>query len=149
MRRPLLLAPLAIALIVGAFAASAAGSTFSSLYREYLTTGGVNGCAHSQAELQAGLTSIPADIQAYDPGFADSLNAAIDQRTLGCSSQGQAQAPPSHVPAAADGSPRPGRVPVSGPSTLPGSGPSSLPLIGLFGLAILAAAGFAVALVRR
>ena len=147
MRRLSILAPPAIALLAVVLAAPAAGSTFSDLYREYLTTGGVNGCAHSQTELQAGLTSIPADIQAYDPGFADSLNAAIEHRTLGCASQGQA--PPTRLPAAADGSPRPGTVPVSGPSTLPGSGPSYLPLLGLFGLAFLAAAGFAVALVRR
>src|SRR3954470_6285864 len=117
MRRSLILA-LALASLL--FAPSAGGaSRFRALYDEYLHTHAVNGCAHGEGELQAALTSIPADVEAYDPGFADALNTALESRTAGCEprlpSVGGAVRP------AADGSPGP---PVFIPPPSPAPAPS-------------------------
>lgn len=64
--------------------AAPAGAASDDLYDEYLTKGFIPGCKHSEAELQAGLTSVPADIQAYDPGFSQALSGALDIRASGC-----------------------------------------------------------------
>jgi hypothetical protein len=89
--------------------AAAAGS--SELYEEYRRSGVIDGCAHGTGELSEALSGVPADIKAYDPGFADALNVALERRAAGC--RGVAAADPL-VPVAvagtrraADGSPGP------------------------------------------
>ena len=56
-----------------------------STYDEYRATGVVQGCDYSAEELRAALDDIPPDIRAYDPGFADALNAALEQGAAACS----------------------------------------------------------------
>ena len=41
--------------------------------------------AANYADLRAGLEQIPADVRAYDPGFVDALNTALNARAIGCS----------------------------------------------------------------
>ena len=82
MRRILFLAGLAFAL--AAAAPATAGAQLDELYDEYLTSGVVAGCAHTQADLEQALKDIPADIRAYDPGFAAALTNALEQRASGC-----------------------------------------------------------------
>jgi hypothetical protein len=76
------------------------------LYDEYRTAGLIRPCAHSEAELREGLAGIPADIRAYDPGFADALNAALEQHPS-CGKVSPAPATPGGGGVAADGSPVP------------------------------------------
>ena len=80
MRRVALLAFLAC--LGAAVPAHAAG--VQTLYDEYLSVGAVSGCGHTSGELESALSSIPADIVAYDPGFEQALNAALEQRASGC-----------------------------------------------------------------
>ena len=82
MRRIPLLAAVACALL--AVAPGAAGAQLDALYDDYLTSGVVGGCAHTQDELESALKDIPADIRAYDPGFAMALTNALEQRASGC-----------------------------------------------------------------
>jgi hypothetical protein len=113
------------------FCAPAAGAAapFRGLYDEYLRTGVVRGCAHSEAQLQAALTSIPADIQAYDPAFSDALNAALEDRAAGCAAPPpHGASPASGATKAADGSPGPARVSVPSLPPPTASGPSALPV---------------------
>ena len=98
----------ALALVLPAVAA--AGSR--ELYEEYRRGGAIDGCAHGSGELSAALSGVPADIKAYDPGFADALNVALERRAAGC--RGDAAAADPLVPVAvagtrraSDGSPGP------------------------------------------
>lgn len=144
MRRSIILA-VAVACLAATTTPADAAPRFRALYDEYLRSGQISGCAHSEAELESALTSIPADIQAYDPAFSDALNAALEDRAAGCSapslgSGGNAGA------TASDGSPGPPPVTVPrAPAPVP-SGPSALPLELLF-LGGLAAAGLLTAVV--
>jgi hypothetical protein len=125
MRRSLILA-LAVAFLFSAPSADGA-PRFRALFDEYLRTGLVNGCAHSEEELQAALTSIPADIAAYDPSFADALNTALENRAGGCAPR-KLPSVGGAVRTAADGSPGPPLFkPPPSPAPAP-SGPSALPL---------------------
>jgi hypothetical protein len=97
---------LAALLIAPAFAAA----QFEALYHEYQSSGGrIDGCAHSADELTGALGEIPADVRAYDPGFADALNLALDQRVGGCGAARQEPAPAKGggIVVAGDGSPGP------------------------------------------
>ena len=82
MRRILFLAAVACAL--SAAAPAGAGAQLDELYDEYLTSGVIAGCAHNQGEFETALKEIPADIRAYDPGFATALTNALEQRASGC-----------------------------------------------------------------
>ena len=62
----------------------AALADVESLYAEYRQTGQIQGCGHTRDELLNALDDIPADIAAYDPGFADALGDALAQRAGGC-----------------------------------------------------------------
>jgi hypothetical protein len=144
MRRGMILA-LAVACLF--FAPLADGAPrFRALYDEYLRTHSVIGCAHGEAELQAALTSIPADIEAYDPGFADALNTALETRTAGC--EPRLPSLGGAVRNASDGSPGPPFLkPPPSPAPAP-SGPSALPLqLLVFG--VLAAVALIVLLLPR
>jgi hypothetical protein len=139
-------------------AACPALADVDTLYDEYRLRGLVRGCAHPEAELRDGLAQIPADIRAYDPGFADALNAALEQRAASCEG-GAALLPaqpvaPGGGATAADGSPGPAGVPSTpAPATEPsgegdGGWPQALLLV-LSGCAGLAAAGLTVGLPYR
>ena len=82
MRRILILAAVASAVV--AAGPTTATAQLDELYSEYLGSGVVAGCAHTQAELETALKDIPADIRAYDPGFAEALTSALEQRASGC-----------------------------------------------------------------
>ena len=62
----------------------AAPAQLDDLYDEYLSSGVIAGCAHTQADLEQALKGIPADIRAYDPGFSTALTNALEQRAAGC-----------------------------------------------------------------
>ena len=74
----------AVAVLLGMLAPAAAPGQLSELYEEYLASGVVAGCAHTQADLEGALKDIPADIRAYDPGFSTALTNALEQRAAGC-----------------------------------------------------------------
>jgi hypothetical protein len=107
--RPSLIAAVAIAALLAGPVGAAA--QFERLYSEYRQSGGrIDACAHSTEELTGALGEIPADIQAYDPEFADALNRALDRRIAGCGGEaGNEQGPEDGrgTVVAGDGSPGP------------------------------------------
>jgi hypothetical protein len=145
MRRSIILT-VAVACLAAASTPAGAAPRFRALYDEYLRSGQISGCAHSEAELESALTSIPADIQAYDPAFSDALNSALEDRAAGCSVPVPGPSAGGAGVTASDGSPGPPPVTVpSAPAPAP-SGPSALPLELLFHGG-LAAAGLLTAVV--
>lgn len=139
-----------IALLVAPPSASA--DLFDDLYEEYRTGGLINGCRYDAADLRDALAGVPPDISAYDPGFADALNAAIEQRASGCDGSAvlSLQLPPAAgAVEAGDGSPGPG--PAEPLVALPHPDPSSPDRrpagILAAGLGVLACAGAALAAV--
>jgi hypothetical protein len=115
-RRILFIAAVACAL--AAAAPAGAGAQLDALYDEYLNFGVIGGCAHTQDELETALKDIPADIRAYDPGFATALTNALEQRASGCE-EAQQLAEDVLIPTlfgtseAADGSPGPAAAAIS------------------------------------
>ncbi len=139
-----LLVTLTIATAAAALLAPAiAQADFQTLYDDYRTDGVIDGCAYSASELSSGLTDIPADVREYDPGFSDSINAALEQVAAGCGAAPKVAATQNEV-TAADGSP--------GPAIPPGlavhsadSGPEMPPVLGA--LAVVLGAALATAIV--
>lgn len=115
--------------------ASHAEADSSEIYEEYRATARIVGCDHSVAELQEAAGSIPADILAYDPGFSEAIDLALQERLGGCleGDEVRDEAPP---PAAADGSPGP--IP---PTMAYGSAPVPDPGGGGLVVVLLALAG--------
>jgi len=126
-RRILFLAAVVCAL--SAAAPAGAGAELDALYDEYLTSGVIAGCAHTQDELETALKEIPADIRAYDPGFATALTNALEQRASGCE-EAEQLAEDVLIPTlfgtseAADGSPGPA---VAAVSVVPPPSPPAAP----------------------
>jgi hypothetical protein len=118
----------------------AAAAEVLDLYGDYRRTGSVEGCDHSAAELRAALGDVPADINAYDPGFVDALNLALDRRAAGCAGAAQAGRLLSAAVTAEDGSPGPAS-PRHRLRPVPGSAPDRAPLVLLFGGVALALGG--------
>lgn len=154
MRRQFL-ATLLLALLASAGAPASAAqpppADFLQLYDEYQRSGVIGGCSYREADLRSALTEIPADIEAYDPGFADSLNAALEQRAAGCGpvSSTSVRAAAGTI-VAADGSPGPAipRAQAPAPRGVDTSLPAPLiALVALVGFALLL--GAALALTRR
>jgi hypothetical protein len=107
MARTLIPALAVAALLV---APGTAAAQFERLYNEYKETGGrIDACAYSADELAAALGEIPADVRAYDPGFADALNQALDEQVGGCGQAQQRETPDEGggTVVAEDGSPGP------------------------------------------
>jgi hypothetical protein len=101
---------LAVALAALLLAPAVAAAQFERLYNEYKRTGGqIDACAYSTEDLTAALGEIPADVRAYDPGFADALNLALDEHVGGCGEAPQREAPSegSGIVVTEDGSPGP------------------------------------------
>ena len=129
MRRILFLAGVACALC--AAGPAAAGAQLDELYDEYLSSGVVAGCSHTQGDLEQALKDIPADIRAYDPGFATALTNALEQRASGCE-EAEQLAQDVLIPTlfgtseASDGSPGPAAASVSvGPPPSPPAEPET------------------------
>jgi hypothetical protein len=140
-----LLRGLLVPALAGALAAPAAAvaqepggrqpppSDFGQLFDEYRRQGFIYGCTHRSADLREALAAIPADINAYDPGFADALSAGLEQRSAGC--KGALSSPFPQSPAEAtgtiladDGSPGPGNRRSVGAEPAPEAGGASMPL---------------------
>jgi hypothetical protein len=83
-----------------------AQADFQTLFDDYRADGVIDGCTYSSSELSSGLSSIPTDISQYDPGFAEAINAALEQAAAGCGAAALEAVPKSEVNAA-DGSPGP------------------------------------------
>ena len=128
---------------------------FQGLYDEYQRLGFVFGCSHRESDLRDALSSIPADIAAYDPGFADAIDSALEQRASGCS--GALSSPFPQTPASAagtinadDGSPGPANQRPLGSLPAPEDADKGIPpvlivLISLLGVALLLAAALSLA----
>jgi hypothetical protein len=103
--------PTLATLIVGAALLLPAGATadFQTFYDDYRADGVIDGCAQSPTALSAALGDIPSDVRVYDPGFADAINAALDQAATGCDEAPQEAGALKNEVIAADGSPGPAR----------------------------------------
>jgi hypothetical protein len=84
-----------------------ASADFQTLYDDYRSDGSIDGCAYSTDQLSSGLNGIPADVREYDPGFADAINAALEQAAGGCGVSPQAASAAKNQTSASDGSPGP------------------------------------------
>lgn len=109
----------AVPLLAAAFALGAAGSVTAApedIYDTYREDGLISGCSYSAADLREALATIPADVRAYDPGFADAVGLALEQRAGGCegSPDGDGDAEAGGAVSADDGSPGPA-APLSDP----------------------------------
>ena len=138
------LLPLA-ALIAGACLLLPAGAAadFQTFYDDYRADGAIDGCAQSPAGLSAALGDIPSDVRVYDPGFADAINAALEQAATGCETAPQKAAGAiEDVVISADGSPGPAPPEPAG-LAVPDSD-RDLPAV-LIALSLLLAAALAVA----
>ena len=91
----------------GLLLAPPAWADFQTLYDDYRADGSINGCAFSSGELSSGLTDIPADVREYDPGFAEAINAALEQAAIGCGEAPAEAAAIKNEITADDGSPGP------------------------------------------
>jgi hypothetical protein len=87
--------------------APTAGAEFQNLYDDYRADGVIDGCSFPSSELSSGLTDIPADVREYDPGFAEAINAALEQAAGGCNVAPAEAAALKNEISAADGSPGP------------------------------------------
>jgi len=121
-RRPALALALAAALTL-LVAPAALANSFQNIFKEYQRTGRIDGCKHSQKELQSAKSQVPNDIVQYAPDFPAALSAAIEQRASGaCSKKHAATAPAAQAtPSAPSSTP-----PANGGSTpAPSSTPSA------------------------
>jgi hypothetical protein len=138
--------PLA-ALIAGAalLLPATAAADVQTLFDDYRADNVIDGCAQSPAELSAALGEIPADVRVYDPGFADALNAALEQAATVCrTAPRQAVAQLENQLIAEDGSPGPA-VPERGALMVPETDRDMPPvLVGLSALLLAALAAAAL-----
>lgn len=131
-------------LIVGAslLLPATAAADFQTFYDDYRADGVIDGCAQSPAQLSAALGDIPADVREYDPGFADAINAALEQAATGCGTAPQEAAAIEDEVISADGSPGPA-LPKRAGLAVPDSG-RDMPLV-LVAVSVLLAATLAFA----
>lgn len=109
------------------------------LYDEYLRAGSIDGCAQSRADVLEALQEMPTDIAAYDPGFTDALNRALEQQASGCRSLSSEQLEffaGAGTVTSADGSPGPSppSSALSGAPAGPPEAASKTPVLLLLGL---------------
>ena len=147
------IAPAFLLVVLWAWAATPAQAALGEIYTDYRQTGLVNGCQRSPAELREALTSIPADIQAYDPGYAEALNAALAERGAGCEGEEEVDHIPTGAEEAVDGSPSP-RPPLIAAAPAPAgeeeaSGSVALILAVAFGAGLIAVMTLAAPAPRR
>ena len=160
--RPALVLALAAALLLPASATAAPAAPqvgFQGLYDEYQKLGFVFGCAYRESDLRSALSSIPADIAAYDPGFADALDSALEQQASGCGGALSSPFPQTPVSAAGtiiadDGSPGPANQRPLGTLPAPEKADTGIPavlivLASLLGIALLVAAALSLRPLRN
>lgn len=101
-RTPGALLCLVLALTVAPTAAPAsAGSDFLAIYATYKSTGGVDACKFTSAQLASARKGVPPDIDTYAPDFPGALDAALAQRTSGgCTKVARANAAVTRAAAA-------------------------------------------------
>jgi cobalamin biosynthesis Mg chelatase CobN len=63
--------------------AAAQADAFDQLFKEYRSTGKIDGCKHSAKELAQAKRQVPNDIEQYAPDFPDALDAAAAARAKG------------------------------------------------------------------
>ena len=137
--RTLATAAAGIALLLPASAAA----DFQTFYDDYRADGVIDGCAQSPGQLSAALGDIPADVREYDPGFADAINAALEQAASGCDeSPAKSAAEIRDEVIASDGSPGPA-PPKGAGLAVPDDG-RDMPAV-LVALSVLLAAGLGCA----
>ena len=64
--------------------AAALASAYDDTLREYRTTGAINGCGYTAAELAQAKTQTPANIKDVAPGYPAQLAVATAKRAKGC-----------------------------------------------------------------
>lgn len=77
---------------------------FDRIFDEYQNTGTIDGCKHSESDLEDAGSSIPNDIDAYAPDFRNALQTALERRTGGACESDDGPSP-DEGGAAAPGSP--------------------------------------------
>ena len=112
MGRSLIAALLGLCLLAPAAHADA----FDRVFRDYQSSGRIDPCKHSEADLEAARGDVPNDIEAYAPDFPNAVDAAIEARAGGACDEDSA--PP------ADGS---GGAAAPGTTTTPGATPEATP----------------------
>jgi hypothetical protein len=68
-----------------AMPAAALANAYDDTLREYRTTGAVNGCGYTSAELAQAKTQTPKNIKDVAPGYPAQLAVAAAKRAKGCS----------------------------------------------------------------
>ena len=108
MRRCLTIALLGLCLL----SPGALADAFDQVFKEYQSTGKINPCKHSEAELKSALSNIPNDIDAYAPDFRTALQGALEVRTAGgCDKSGGAASGGTAAPGASGQGTPPGATP--------------------------------------
>lgn len=116
-----MLAALALPL---AFAPAAYADAFDRIFKAYQSTGSIDACRFSEAELKEAKGEVPNDIEAYAPDFPNALEGALEQRAGGAcrpSSSGAGAPSPGGTPAA------PGAVPAATTPAAPTPGSTVTP----------------------
>ena len=70
--------------VVLAMPAAAFANAYDDTLREYRTTGAVNGCGYTSAELAQAKTQTPKNIKDVAPGYPAQLAVATAKRAKGC-----------------------------------------------------------------
>lgn len=76
-------APLLAVLVALAAAPAARADAYDEIFKEYQSSGRIDPCAHSEADLEQARSQIPNDIDAYAPDFRNALQAATEVRAGG------------------------------------------------------------------
>jgi hypothetical protein len=104
--------------------AAAHANAFDDALKEYRTTGAVDGCKHTAAELAQAKAQTPKDIAQSAPGFPAQLAVAAAKRAKGCSKQEEkatSTATAATPPATTTTAPAATQPPVAAPTTAPGA----------------------------
>jgi len=103
--RTSLLAALAAVCLSLAAVPAAHADAFDRIFDEYQNTGTIDGCKHSESDLEQAGSSIPNDIDAYAPDFRNALQTALELRTGGGCESGDDETSSDEGGAVAPGSP--------------------------------------------
>ncbi len=133
-RAPLLLATLGLLLSL-ALAPAALADAFDRIFKDYQSTGKINACKYSEAELKQAKGEVPNDIEAYAPDFPNALQSALEQRAGGACGKGGQQipgAPPATAGPAGPGQPGAATAPAAPGATVtpsPDPAPTASPAV--------------------
>jgi hypothetical protein len=94
-RTGLLGALLALSLTLGP-APAAHADAFGRIYNDYQSSGKIDACKYTEAQLKQAKSQVPNDIEAYAPDFPNALQAALELRAGGaCTKKSQAGGSPA------------------------------------------------------